>query len=74
MMSHTRGGLMMSPTRGRLKSSAQGEVQNLAHEVGQGVPPHGSASRDAGPPHGTALREEQKHEQVLDRKPDMAQD
>ena len=65
---------MMSATRGRLKSSAQGDVQNLAHEVGQGVPPHGPASKDAGPPHGTASREEQKHEQALDQKPAVAQD
>ena len=65
---------MMSPTRGRVKSSALGEVKNHAYEVGQGVPPHGPASRDAGPPHGTASREEQKHEKVLDQKPAMAQD
>ena len=57
MTSHSRGGLMMSPTRGRLKSSAQGEVQNPAHDEGQGVPPHGTASR-----------EEQKQEQVLNQK------
>jgi hypothetical protein len=56
---------MMSPTRGRPKSSAQGEVQ---------IPPLGPASRDAGPPRGTASREELKQEQVLDMKPAMAQD
>ena len=56
---------MMSPTRGRPKSSAQGEVQNL---------PLGPASRDAGPPHGNASREEKKHEHILDQKPAMAQD
>ena len=56
MMSHTRGGMMMSPTRGRVKSSA-------TNFEGQGVPPHGTASR-----------EEQKQEQVLDQRPAMAQD
>jgi len=37
---------MMSPTRGRVKSSAQGSVQSHAHDDGQGIPPHGPASRD----------------------------
>ena len=58
MMSHTRGGLMMSPTRGRVKSFALGEVKYQARDEGQGVPPHGPASREAGPPLGTASREE----------------
>ena len=54
---------MMSPTRGRVKSSAQGEVQSPAHDECQSVPPHGTASR-----------EELKQEQVLDQKPAKAQD
>ena len=65
---------MMSPTRGRVKSSAQGEVKNHAHDEGQGVPPHGPASRDAGPPHVTASRDMQKPEEVLDQRPAKAQD
>ena len=37
---------MMSPTRGRVKSSAQGSDQSHAHDDGQSIPPHGPASRD----------------------------
>ena len=48
---------MMSPTRGGVKSSAQGELQSPAHDEGHGVPPYGTASR-----------EEQKQEQILNQK------
>ena len=54
---------MMSPTRGRVKGSAQGEVENHAHGEGQGAPPHGTASRDV-----------QKPEEVLDQRPAKAQE
>ena len=60
---------MTSPTRGRVKSFAQCEVIYHARDEGQGVPPHGPASREAGPPLGTASREEKKQEQVLNQKP-----
>jgi hypothetical protein len=63
MMNHTRGCMMMSPTRGRVKGSAQGEVENHAHGEGRGVPPHGTASMDV-----------QKPEEVMDQRPAKAQE
>ena len=65
---------MTSPTRGRVKSFAQGEVIYHARDEGQGVPPHGPASREAGPPLGTASREEKKQEQVLNQTPAKTQE
>ena len=54
---------MMSPTRGRVKSYAQGGVQSPAHDKGQGIPPHGPASRDA-----------QKSGEALDQRPAKTQE
>ena len=54
---------MMSPTRGRVKSSAQGGVQSPANGEGQVIPPYGPASRDV-----------KMSEEALDQRPAKTQE